>query len=88
MQRHNCQLPPDYQVCARAAVDGGVLRTDLPWLERQQQQHSVIAPSVTDSPSVHELCCKLLSSFPLIRSLRHRDAPGCNNCHLHSHKVP
>ena len=76
------------KACRSAAADSGVPRTDLPRLERQQQQHSVIAPRVTNSPSVHELCCKALSSLPYISSLRHLNAPGCSNRHLYSHIVP
>ena len=57
--------------------------TDLPGLQRQQQQNSIIAGSVPHSPLVHEVRCKPFCSFPLISSLRHCNAPCCSKCHLH-----
>ena len=56
---------------------------DLAGLQREQQQDSVIARAVSNSPLVHEASCKVLCSPALIGCCGHCYAPCRSKCNLH-----
>ena len=61
----------------------GDRRWDLAGLQREQQQDSIVARAVSNSPLVHEAGCKVLCSPALIGCCGHCYAPCRSNCNLH-----